>query len=75
MVGYAPNGYRLWNKSTRRIVIACDVNCNENCFLYENCIVESGAKQLIIPMTSDQQEEEDEVQVEPNVENDDQERS
>lgn len=35
MVGYAPNGYRLWDRKSRRIVIARDVKFNETCFPYE----------------------------------------
>lgn len=32
MVGYAPNGYRLWDLGERRIVIARDVMFKENFF-------------------------------------------
>ncbi|KXJ62562.1 hypothetical protein RP20_CCG018933 [Aedes albopictus] len=58
MVGYAPNGYRLWNKSTRRIVIARDVKFNEKYFPYAEDCEESGLEQLIVPMTYEQEGEE-----------------
>lgn len=34
MIGYAPNGYRLWNRRTRKVVIARDVRFDETCFPY-----------------------------------------
>lgn len=35
MVGYAPNGYRLWDRKSGRIVLARDVKFNETFFPYE----------------------------------------
>lgn len=32
MVGYAPNGYRLWNQAERKIVVSRDVKFDENVF-------------------------------------------
>lgn len=32
MVRYGPNGYRLWNLVTRKIVYSCDVKFNESKF-------------------------------------------
>lgn len=35
MVGYAPNGYRLWNRTHRKIIVARDVKFDEGRFPYE----------------------------------------
>lgn len=55
MVGYAPNGYRLWNKTTKRNIIARDVKFNERYFPYAADSEESEAEQLVIPRTYEQQ--------------------
>lgn len=54
-VGDAPNGYRLWNKSTRWTVIARDVKFNAKYFPY---VEESGLEQLIVAMTYEHEGEE-----------------
>lgn len=34
MVGYAPNGYRMWDPVARHVTIARDVKFDESCFPY-----------------------------------------
>lgn len=36
MVGYAPTGYRLWNIRKEKIIIARDVEFNENIFVFKD---------------------------------------
>ena len=40
MVGYAPNGYRLWDVKKNKIIVARDVKFDENNFWYKNNLVE-----------------------------------
>lgn len=36
MIGYCPNGYRLWCKDFKKILVARDVIFNETCYPFKN---------------------------------------
>lgn len=56
MVGYAPNGYRLWDKDSKQIIIARDVKFNEQCFPWNKAT--SNGDKLVISITHEQEGEE-----------------
>ncbi|KXJ42081.1 hypothetical protein RP20_CCG001348 [Aedes albopictus] len=55
MIGYAANGYRLWDKISRRIVVARDVKFDESCYPY-NVDSEGPADAPLVILPPDEQE-------------------
>lgn len=69
MIGYAPNGYRLWDKKSRKIIIARDVKFDENLFPYAD--IENMKPEIDVPLLVRfpfEQEGEGEVEVEAETE-------
>lgn len=46
-IGYAPNGYRLWDMQARKVILARDVKFDENCFPYKGLVNESSEPKII----------------------------
>ncbi|KXJ75565.1 hypothetical protein RP20_CCG011461 [Aedes albopictus] len=57
MIGYAPNGYRLWDRSSRKVFIARDVRFDETCLPFATKEDEAGNDLLVIPIRYEQEGE------------------
>lgn len=84
MIGYAPNGYRLWDRTSRKVFVARDIKFDENSLPYSLEDDEESKVPLVIPTvypaeeTDQQVNQEDPIPVssgdeeEAEVESDDQ---